>query len=427
MINNNLLKVIIFVCICIFILLSNSFAKIDRNKPLHHIFPKQFELYFKKNGISNIHAYTILLNKEEHNLLHCKHKPQCIEYNEKWKKFIQSNPSANRSDLFGYAAYLLSKLKIKQFEFYDYNSRQKTGEIFDVSKTLNNFKNSANFHKLKKISTFGKNAFRKIARPVEVIYTLYEGGKIVKDYLKNDEINIKRTVQSVIRVASEVSGAEVGTTIGSIVCTPTFTIPPGYYVCVGSFTLAGGIAGNKFAYCTNKFFINNENEIYKRFSLISKAITNFNNNIIFNDIFQNNTFINKAIKYERKAINYYAQGNTTLAKEKIGDAYFFLAYAAYHKALRYESEFLGEIYDQFMKKSNIYFNLAIEYFHKSIDLSPQNSYTYYFLAEAYLTKEKADLARKYYKKSKYYFQKDHKKDILSHIDNRMSYINAHYN
>lgn len=97
-----------------------------QDSELHHIFPRQYEMYFKKHDI-DIDLYTILLPIEIHRNLHHKNN-----YNQKWGEYIAANAESSREAIFGFSALLLLRSGIKDAVFCNYKTKAPTGEKYDV-------------------------------------------------------------------------------------------------------------------------------------------------------------------------------------------------------------------------------------------------------------------------------------------------------
>jgi uncharacterized lipoprotein (TIGR02269 family) len=76
----------------------------------HHIFPQEFKAWFKEQGI-NVHAWTLVLLKEDHDRIH--RGPSGGPWNAAWRQFIKGKARVSPEVLWRYAGEL-----IYQFELY---------------------------------------------------------------------------------------------------------------------------------------------------------------------------------------------------------------------------------------------------------------------------------------------------------------------
>lgn len=98
----------------------------------HHLYPQQFREYFNRSGI-DIDQNTIKITKETHRGagrgIHSK------QFNKNWKKFIEANPNASKSDIEKHGKLLLTNMGFKgRIDYYDYVNKVKVGRAIYCSK-----------------------------------------------------------------------------------------------------------------------------------------------------------------------------------------------------------------------------------------------------------------------------------------------------
>jgi uncharacterized lipoprotein (TIGR02269 family) len=82
-----------------------------RGKPTekHHIFPQQLKAWFKDKGI-NIHAWTLVLLKEDHDRIH--RGPEGGPWNEAWRQYKRQNEGASPEAIWLYAGELIHRFEL---------------------------------------------------------------------------------------------------------------------------------------------------------------------------------------------------------------------------------------------------------------------------------------------------------------------------
>lgn len=122
----NILISLIFIFIFI---LNVERINAQENNPFHHTMPQQFRDQFKKAGI-NIDDYTIQLEKDIHQKLHGSE----VEWNKQWNDYLSNNPNPSKSEILSLNNKMVRDVsemtKQKVIQYYNYNNKQPTGELF---------------------------------------------------------------------------------------------------------------------------------------------------------------------------------------------------------------------------------------------------------------------------------------------------------
>lgn len=172
---------------------------LESNTPLHHIFPQKYRLDFSNRGI-NVDLYTIPISVEQHRELH---RIRFIagagkNYVDSWGGFLSITPiTAPKKLLFGYAATLLGEANIRgKICFYDYKTRQPTGEVNDINEMKKEGERIST-----KIALFwskNKNTIKKIGVGLSAVYLANEVWEIGKAFDDNVNETIPEVKQSII-------------------------------------------------------------------------------------------------------------------------------------------------------------------------------------------------------------------------------------
>ncbi len=87
----------------------------------HHIFPQQFKKFFEQKGI-NIDNYTVSVGEVTHlKGLHGRGNAGLPgRWNQRWKQFIQINPTAESKDIYQFAGSLMDEYKLGGFSIHGY-------------------------------------------------------------------------------------------------------------------------------------------------------------------------------------------------------------------------------------------------------------------------------------------------------------------
>jgi len=146
---------------------------------------------------------------------------------------------------------------------------------------------------------------------------------------------------------------------------------------------------------------------------------------VFDDNFQGDEYVAKAWDASIEAVEIYnSTKNDKEAKRKLGDAYFFLGYAAYHKIVPYKSDAKKFVFDKIIKRSNDLSDMAIRFFNESINLQEGNAFSYYFRGDTYYAMSIYKNAQQDFMISELMFIKENKKDWAKEANLRIKQIDA---
>ncbi len=82
-----------------------------KGKPVekHHIFPQAFKAWFKRNGI-NVHAWTLVLLKEDHDRIH--RGANGGPWNAAWKQYIGTRDLVEKEEIWLHAGELIHRFEL---------------------------------------------------------------------------------------------------------------------------------------------------------------------------------------------------------------------------------------------------------------------------------------------------------------------------
>jgi len=420
-------KNVLFIWACFFVVLCTPHLghsnHLSKGTNLHHMFPEELEKkyqYFSKHQI-NHHMYTIPLTQKVHSALHNYGGGNW--YNKEWLAFRKLNPSTDRNTIFAFAGVLVAQAGVTDvLDLYNHKTRKPTGEKFNPKSWANKFKKAAARTASKRLQRGGK-ALKKIVRPVQYIITIYESGKVVKKYIDTGEVDLEKAAEAGVRIVGGYAGSEVGGAIGCVACTPAIASGPGYLVCVVIFTIGGGILGDEVGGQTAQFIVENKEVIEERLHGAYKEGRAFSDSIVNYDVFKDNKYWDIAFQKRKEAIALQIEGKRQESEEMIGDAFFYFGFAIFEKGMSYRTKTSGKIVDILTNESEEYFKRSDVLFRRSIKWSPENSMTYYFLADTNLMLKNYKIAREYYNRSIYYFRKDNRTDWVQKARKKIKIVN----
>jgi len=112
-------------------------------------------------------------------------------------------------------------------------------------KSLSAIESSAGSKHYNSFVKSGGKVIGKIIRPVQTAIIVYEGGKTIKHYIEDGEIDIDKLIVSTSGAAGGTIGAAVGGFVAKSVCKSlSITKPWKYVACAAGIVVAGGIAGD---------------------------------------------------------------------------------------------------------------------------------------------------------------------------------------
>ena len=134
---------------------------------------------------------------------------------------------------------------------------------------------------------------------------------------------------------------------------------------------------------------------------------------ILDDSFEGDEFVGRNIETSLVAISIADTGDESGALKKLGEAYYFIGYAVYHKMVPYKSEFEKEILDKGFRCSDKMVSLAIDLFGKSIQLDPDKAEAFYFLGSSLLAINDYENARIYLTRAVNLFNKQNNSEWVN--------------
>jgi uncharacterized lipoprotein (TIGR02269 family) len=77
----------------------------------HHIFSQEFREWFRERGITNIHAYTLVIPEHVHLRIHGS-GPSGGLWNEAWREFKRARPTASPAEIYQHAGALIFRFEL---------------------------------------------------------------------------------------------------------------------------------------------------------------------------------------------------------------------------------------------------------------------------------------------------------------------------
>jgi len=444
------------ILVMVFVMYSNATAKPSCNRELHHVFPGKYKNKFERVNI-DINNYTVLVTTKWHDK-HGRGRGGGA-WGQEWVRFFNTNPKPTRKSIFRRLGKMCTTYNLANQVFYRYDPSaacnhkkrkesgkgkiNKDGSVTDSeAKARKNKKNrnqkedaqkgNADRKKLspdkgrsksnKSLLGKGGKILKKVARPVQVIITIYESGKMVESYYKTGEVDPEEVAKKSLAIAGGIAGAEAGAALGVVACAPAVVSGPGYLVCVGVFTVVGGVAGDVAGTEIAEFTIENKELLKSRIEDIQEIYKSFASSIIFEKDLKDDKYISRSRTKMLEAIRYFAEGNKGEAMSSMSDAYVYLAFTAYHKSVKYKNDIMGEVLEVMTGEGLDYAKLAAKFFNKSIDYGNQQGFTYYYLADSYLILKNYDSARRCFKKAQDVFYQEERPEWVQKSAARIKLI-----
>ncbi|HPP02021.1 MAG TPA: DUF2380 domain-containing protein [bacterium] len=141
------------------------------------------------------------------------------------------------------------------------------------------------------------------------------------------------------------------------------------------------------------------------------------------DNFSNDEYVRKSYDILLESIIINDEGDEDKAVHKIGEAYFFLGYAYFHKYVEYKTQFTKEITDYFSSQSDRYRKQAQDFFKKSLQLNEDIPYSHFYYAKLMSLNDSKYEARKYFEKSIELFRKEDNKEFIELANQELAQLN----
>jgi uncharacterized lipoprotein (TIGR02269 family) len=77
----------------------------------HHLFPQAFQDWFHRQGVPDIHQFTLLIPEHVHLRIHGG-GPSGGRWNHAWSRFMNSNPAASPAEIYRYAGELIFRFEL---------------------------------------------------------------------------------------------------------------------------------------------------------------------------------------------------------------------------------------------------------------------------------------------------------------------------
>jgi tetratricopeptide (TPR) repeat protein len=167
--------------------------------------------------------------------------------------------------------------------------------------------------------------------------------------------------------------------------------------------------------------------VWRSMTLTSSVVIAYEVYDIFSSLdesFHNDEYIGKALISSLTSIDLNERGETENAKRKLGESYFFLGYACFHKMLQYRTEYHKEIADQFSDQSRDLKEKAVYFLKQSVSLNDTIPYGFFYLGEIFLMEDNIPDAQRYFDTAAALFASDNNGEFLQITTKRLNEIES---